>query len=301
MKYKNMKAKISIFVALALLLSLQSINGQDAQSKPAKPVKNTFEDGGLINNKSVEVLRKHALEMVIHHRMGKIDQMFEDDMNFDFFGVFGPANIQIGMNYGITNKLTVGIGGVKNSNGYYLQAKYRVLQQTKSGSIPVSVTGYANVENNITKDSKYSKFAYRLSYFSQLMVARKLSKRFSLQLAGSYTHFNFVDDDVTELANGIQIRDTHDNFSLTTDLRISFSPQGSILLEYTHPFMESSMYDRKPDLGLGLEFATGAHAFQVLIGTARGLINQQVTNYNTNDFTKGEFLLGFNITRRWNF
>ena len=63
----------------------------------------------------------------------------------------------------------------------------------------------------------------------------------------------------------------------------------------------------KPNLSIGYEVATSSHAFQMFVTTYRGISYQRNLAYNTNDFTKFEsnepwgFLIGFNITRNWNF
>jgi len=46
---------------------------------------------------------------------------------------------------------------------------------------------------------------------------------------------------------------------------------------------------------------TSNHSFQVFAGNYNSILPQSNNVFNQNDFTKGQFLIGFNITRLWNF
>ncbi len=57
-----------------------------------------------------------------------------------------------------------------------------------------------------------------------------------------------------------------------------------------------------PGISLGVEFSTSAHAFQIFVSNYSGIVPQQNYMKNTNDFFgKGGALIGFNITRKYNF
>ncbi|HEY9167908.1 MAG TPA: DUF5777 family beta-barrel protein [Lutibacter sp.] len=54
-------------------------------------------------------------------------------------------------------------------------------------------------------------------------------------------------------------------------------------------------------MSFGTEFATSAHSFQIFLTNYSGLVPQQNYMKNQNDFFNGDFLIGFNITRNYNF
>lgn len=291
-----------IIVTIALIIGFGSgysqentEDGKKSKTKEApKLAKNTFDNVILINYQTTEVLRKNALQMVIQHRFGRMDRGFQPDNSFDLFGIFGPSNIRVGFNFGITDRLMVGIGGTKNNNLYNLQWKYQILRQTKTAGMPVSVAYYGNTAINITKSNDFTTLSERLSYFHQILIARKFNRKLSLQIAPSVAHFNIVDS--------TRFQDiSHDNFSLGISGKYAIGAQTAVIFEYTQPFTISESIGTKPDLGLGIELATGGHSFQLFIGTANSIINQRNLVYNNRDFTKGEIQLGFNILRRWNF
>ena len=55
----------------------------------------------------------------------------------------------------------------------------------------------------------------------------------------------------------------------------------------------------KPNLALGWEINTATHTFQVFAANYSQIINQRNLVFNTNDFAKGKYLIGFNITVRF--
>ncbi|OFY70249.1 MAG: hypothetical protein A3G23_08890 [Bacteroidetes bacterium RIFCSPLOWO2_12_FULL_37_12] len=266
--------------------------GQDAPKKDEAvvPEKNTFEDLTVINNVSMETLNKKALSFSIQHRFGNVNEGFKKDQNFDLLGIFAPANVRLGLDFGITDRFMLGIGGTKNNYLYDLEWKYRIIRQGTKGGSPLSVTYYGLGARNSKLDDKFKTFSSRLSFFHQLIMARKITKKLSLQIAASVSHFNLVDS----LMN-------NDNYSYHFAGRYQFSPQSSILLEYNAPITKAKLFETKPDLAFGWEIATRGHSFQIFLCTANSIVKQYDNTYNVNDFSKGEMMIGFNISRRWKF
>jgi hypothetical protein len=85
--------------------------------------------------------------------------------------------------------------------------------------------------------------------------------------------------------------------------RYKFSNQSSIVIGYTQQLTDHKdpTFNLKPGFTFGWEIATSGHAFQIFATTFQGIIPQENITFNQNDFTNGEFLIGFNITRLWNF
>ena len=73
----------------------------------------------------------------------------------------------------------------------------------------------------------------------------------------------------------------------------------SIIFEYDQLLTKQQLVQPKPNLSIGYEICTGTHAFQVFVANYSGIINQRNLLYNANDFAKGGFLVGFNITVRF--
>lgn len=292
-----MKANHSVKVLLILVLSIFSSTqsfSQESDSTEAvvvkptnknRPVKDMFESGVLLNTQTVEIPTAHTLEFMIQHRFGKLNS--ED---FDLLGLYAPSNIRIGLSFSLTNNLLVGIGTTKNNKLQDVNWKYAILKQTRSGSIPISVSYYGNVAVDLRKDM-YPSFTNRLSYYHQVIFARKFSNRISAQVAPSYSYFNTVDSLIKRSGLGVSVSG-----------RVKVREALSVVFEYDQHFTKQveALLPVKPNLSVGIEAATSSHIFQIFVGTPDAIINQHNDMYNINDFTKKDLLIGFNITRLWN-
>jgi hypothetical protein len=257
-------------------------------------VRATFENGVVINNQTVENTPMKSLDFMIQHRFGVI----KDEK--DLFGLFAPSNIRLGLTYGITKRISLGVGATKNKTLYDLQAKVNLITQTKGKGIPVSVTYYGDIarsaqdkDNFLNQEGEF-KATNKLSYFNEIMVARKFNSKVSLQIAATYSHFNIIDS----------LYGQHDFYGASFVGRYKFSPQSSVMLDFDYLLNVSGIDEDirpKPNMSIGYEVSTGSHQFQVFVGTADAIINQEFRVFNQNDFTKLDIVLGFNITRVWGF
>ncbi|MDI1354506.1 MAG: DUF5777 family beta-barrel protein [bacterium] len=292
----TMKPHIIKTAALTLtLFCLQAtmLNGQNdsaaVSEKPAKdkrPVKDMFESGYLINNQTAIIPTKHTFEFVIQHRFGLLNAE-----GFDLAGLYAPSNIRIGFNYVFTKNLEIGFGTTKNNKLQDLNWKYALLKQSRSGSMPLSITYYGNAVIDVREDI-FPKTVDRLSYFHQLIFARKFNKSISLQIAPSLSHFNMVETGII-----------HDNIGVSFNGRVKISDAVAITFEYDYNItaQDKDLITVMPNLGIGIEAATSNHVFQIFVCSGQSIINQYNVLYNQNDFFKTEFCIGFNMTRLWNF
>jgi len=83
--------------------------------------------------------------------------------------------------------------------------------------------------------------------------------------------------------------------------RYKVTGKSAIIAGYDQPLTEHLTNNPHPNICFGFETTTSSHAFQVFAGNYFDLVPQSNNMYNRNDFTKGQFLIGFNITRLWNF
>ena len=102
-----------------------NVVAQDEDEGP-KIERPAFESAQFIDNHSSLVYDKGTLEMNMQHRFGLIDNGISD-----VFGIYGPANIRIGMAYAPINRLNVGFGYTKNKQYLDLNGKYALIQQTR--------------------------------------------------------------------------------------------------------------------------------------------------------------------------
>ncbi len=283
-----------ILIILSLSLILVPVFSQEETAGP-ELVTNTFNAATLIENQTVVSPYKGGLELMIHHRFSLI----EDIKNL--YGIYGAANTRLGLNYGISDRIMLGAGTTKDYKLQDIQWKYAILRQTADNSMPVSLSYYGNMVIDARADENFGpeesyKFMHRLSYFTQLIIARKFGEKLSLQVAPSAAYFNSVPiySDTTGYKNF--------NLGIHAGGRYNFVGNHSIMLEYDQLLTKQDLSDEdhpKPNLALGWEINTPTHAFQLFVTNYSNIINQYNLLYNTNDLTDWEFLVGFNITVRF--
>jgi hypothetical protein len=288
---------IALLIVPAMVFSQEKV--KDTTKVKEKLERPAFESSYIIDNPTNVVLRKNALEAQMEHRFGKITSNGND-----FWGIWGDSNIRLGVAYGITDRFTLGFGGTKNDRLIDLNWKVAILRQTRSNKMPISMTYFGiGAYNTTTQDKTNPRVNYnqdRFSYFHQLIIARRFSPGFSLQIAPSVSHYNTVESNMT-----------NDVFAIAFGCRIKVTPNTAILLDYSQPFAnfekpgavegDDPITFPKAGFSLGVEFGTSAHAFQLFFTNYSGIIPQKNYMYNQNDFFSGDIMLGFNITRIYNF
>jgi hypothetical protein len=287
-----------IFILLALSLILSPVFAQEAATaeEGSKPVRLTFGTSTLIDNQTIETPYKGGLELSIHHRFGLI----KTNTYHDLFGIYASANTRLGLNYGITDRIMIGIGTTKDYKLQDIQWKYLILKQTEDNKIPVSLSYYGNFVADLRKKEEFGpadsyKDIHRLSYFTQLIVARKFNNVLSVEIAPSLTYFNTVPQNVDSTAGYKNL-----NLGISAGARANLFGSHSLILEYDQLLTKQDLTNQpKPNLALGWEIGTGTHTFQVFVANYNQIISQRNLVFNTNDFTKGEYLVGFNITVRF--
>lgn len=278
-----MKINKSILIAVFALPLMMFAQEQDETEVPAKAEleRPAFESTSLIESQSSRVYSKGTIEMVMNHRFGLVNG--ENDL----VGIWAPANIRIGVNYSLTDRITVGFGTTKDSRLQDFNLKVALLRQTVNGSMPVSVTYYGNMANSALPKANFINTTDRFSYFNQLIVSKRISKEVSFQIAPSYSHYNYVEAPMS-----------NDLFAVEFGARAKVASDISILLDVNQVFT-SQVNAPEAGFSIGAEFSTVGHTFQIFASNYKGIVNQQSNMFNQNQFFSGEFAIGFNISRTW--
>lgn len=300
MKSRYNNKMIPVWLLSVVLMSTTTlVIAQDVtvteEKKEVKPVRSTFESTWLIDNQSVMVPEKGALQMDIMHRFGTVNNGYDD-----FFGLYAPSNIRIGMSYVPMDKLIVGFGFTKVNLTWDFNAKYSLLKQMNSGGSPVSLTFFGNIAVDTRPAENFVNGTDRLSYFSQLIIARKVSENFSIQVAPSLSHFNAVEGYVNA-EDEIEGKMKNDHFAVSIGARYKVTSGTVIIVNYDQPLTKHTTDNPEPNIAFGVEFNTSSHAFQLFFSNYQYTVPQLNNMYNQNDYREGQFLIGFNITRLWSF
>lgn len=264
-------------------------------------VHETFTSTRVISGHSVETLKKNVMQFRVAHRFGDIAGA--NGGIHSFFGFDQSSDIRIGFEYGITDRLMLGLGRTKGTGAPYKSlvdgfVKYKIMHQNKDKKMPLSITAvasstlsYAKKSSDSTQVQSYPKFAHRMAYNVQLLIARKFGERFSLQLMPTFIHRNLV------LSN-----DQNSLFALGGAFTVRLSKSFALTAEYYHAFAQKGLRpDNKDAIGIAFEWITNGHNFKINLTNSRGFNATQFVPYTFADITKGEFRIGFTITRDFKF
>ena len=255
----------------------------------------TFKANRVINGHSVEQMRARHLLFLIQHRFSTVEEGW-----YDLFG-FDGAQIRIGLDYGLTDWLTVGLARNSYQKSYDGYAKLRLLRQA-SGPRPmpltlnvVGATAVQTLRRPADAEGRTLPDRARLYYTWQLLAARKWSEWFSTQLSPTVVHRNLVRT----------AAERNTLFSLGVGGRFKFSKRAALLAEYFW-VPDDHLIRTGPNrhfnaLAIGFDIETGGHVFQLHFTNATGMMERAFIGETTSDFFAGQIRFGFNIHRTFSF
>ncbi len=247
----------------------------------------TFKSTRVMNGHSIERMAPGQLDVRISHRFGLLNSGA-----YEFFGL-DQSNIHLSLEYGILKWLMVGIGRGNYEKTFDSFAKFSILRQSSGArEMPVSVSALTSVAATSVKwsdPSRQNYFSSRLSYLGQVLIARKISQSFSLQVAPTFVHRNLV---ATEL-------DPNDLYALGLGGRMKLTKRISLNAEYYYMFNPRSYMSQKVynPLTIGFDIETGGHVFQLLFTNSVAMIEKGFIGETTGNWLKGGIHFGFNISR----
>jgi hypothetical protein len=267
----------------------------DASTK-TEVVDFTFKGTKIINANTTEMIKKRNLDFRVAHRFGNFgneNSAFGDPHTL--YGIDNATDIKIGFDYGVTDKLTIGLARYKKDELYEGSIKYKVLSQTINNKVPVSIAIFANAaitgKKDITVTQDYNNFAHRISYLFQGIIARKITSNLSLEVLPTYLHRNFVGD----------VNDKNDLFALGMGGRYKFTRSSSIIIDYYYSFSDYRKNNTTTKyyfpFGIGWEVETGGHVFSIMFTNSAGIIENDYLVNTTDSWFKGGFKLSFIISR----
>ena len=309
---------LSVFVLLGSSIC-NSIQAQDdllsmldeEQAKEPTFTLATFKASRLINGQTVETISKNHLNFWISHRFGAVNSGFIAN----FFGL-DEAKIRLGLEYGLTDRWLVGAGRSSLEKTYDLYTKYKVFRQ--SNKFPLTVTAMAGWGINTMPSGyvmesgssmKFDSNLERYSYWNQVLIARKVNEKLSLQLMPTFIHVNKVED--PSISN--------QTYALGVGGRYKLTQRFTLSAEYYYTLRQFDGDDDDDDddggvvngngngnvfpypyrnaLSIGVDIETGGHVFQFHLTNARGMVEKQFIGQNVGSWGKGDIFYGFNIAR----
>jgi hypothetical protein len=288
-----MKAPLNYLpVIILMIISTSHLNAQDPDllklvgDKPEKEyVDYAFKSSRVIMSHSMEVIKPGTLDFRILHRFGNVNKGA-----YEFFGL-DNATMRLSFDFGITKDLMIGIGRSTNKKEFDGFAKYRIIHQAKGqGAVPFSllVVGGTTLQTvRWTDTSRKNYFTSRLSYYGQIIIGKKFSEAFTLQLMPTVLHRNLV---ATE-------SDPNDMFAVGVGSRIKLSRRVSFNVDYYYRVNPGKIEQTYNPLSIGFDIETGGHVFQLHFTNAIGMNEKIFLTESTNNWAKGDIQFGFNLSR----
>lgn len=305
---KNILLLIGFSFCAATFSAAQDTTVAEPKEAPQKkPVRVTFNSTRIINMQSVEIVSKGNLQFMISHHFGYFwdkDRGTAADHNrlqqnvANLFGLnAGIAHTYLSFDYSPTKWGNLGVAATGHAT-FEGWAKFRILrQETGKGGNPISL-GWYSMANIYAGQKQSGEFVdNRWSFMHQLMIARKFSDKFSLQLMPTLIHFNIVP---------YGINNSNLVWSMGMGAKYKARPKMNITFEYSRQLnMYKNLISKTgaivnycPDLvSAGIELNTGGHLFQFYIGNTIDASNVDQLARNTSWLKDGKLAMGFCINR----
>ncbi|WP_242085148.1 DUF5777 family beta-barrel protein [Aestuariivivens sediminis] len=245
----------------------------------------TFKGLKIVNFESTKLVAKKEFTLIVSHRFGSLENGFDN-----FFGL-DEAVTRLNFVYGLSDGLNIGFSRSSFQKIYEFSLKYRLLRQKENG-FPFTVVGFNEILINTALDEDnlpLLEFKHRLSYVAQLLISRKLSSNFSLELAPTFFHDNFV------------YLDEQDNsqFALGFGGRYKLGKRWSINADYGWHMNRADNSPFKNPFSIGFDLETGGHVFQMHFTNAQGMNTNTFLGQGSGDWGDGNIYFGFNLSRRF--
>ncbi len=276
-----------LFTFLFLLLCFPSFGQEDLMSllddgvKEDAPVIATFKAVRIINGHSIETTRKNHLDFVINHRFGALNSGYQNFWGLD------QAQIRLGLEYGLSKNLMIGVGRSSFQKVVDMYFKYRLVTQTESGSMPISVALFASNAITTVQSPSYNDGINRYAYTYQVLLARKFNESISIQLTPTLIHRNLV----------LEKSDQNTMFSMGIGGRFKLTKRTSLNFEYFWVPERGNQVVYRPMFSLGFDIETGGHVFQLHFTNSLGMIEKAFIAETVGRWSKGDVLYGFNVSR----
>ncbi len=262
---------------------LLSLLGEDAPETEFATA--AFKTNRVINLHSLENTAPGVLDFKISHRFGTLDGGL-----YDIFGL-DNATIRLGLDFGLTDRLAVGIGRSSYEKTYDGFLKYKLLRQsTGKRNMPVTAAVFASAAIQTLKwpnPNRENLFTSRLYYTFQLILGRKFSNSFSLQLSPTLVHRNLV----------ATRAEKNDVPALGIAARYKLSKRIALNAEYIYVAPNTLAPEFRNSLSVGFDIETGGHVFQLHLTNSTAMIERGFVAETTGSWADGGIHFGFNISR----
>ena len=268
-----------ILIIFVIVLS-SNVNAQMERERAntVEPV-SAFGTPALMGQSTTEQLPGGNLNVTIMHSFGIATR----NPIQNFFGFDNVQNVRLGLDFGLTDRWSIGIGRSSQFNVVDLRTKLSLFKQQSDDSVPLSIALKGDL--GIITQENQQPFRDDISALTSAIISSKINETISLQFSPMYAYFS-------------QVRQGEQNhlFSVGLGSEVQLSDQYSLITEY-YPVLSDKNSGTKNAFMLGLNIDTGGHVFQLFFSSTQWHLEQYVLAENSDQFWAGDFRFGFNVNR----
>ena len=235
---------------------------------------------------STEVRNKNVLEVFTSSRFWNVPT----DRSQSFFA--DKMSTRFALEYGISDRLTFGVGATTLDGLFDGYLKYKLLSQKKGiNPIPLNITLFQNASydsSSIPNPAIADDFSDRISFTSQLLISRKISSDFSFQVSPTFVHKNLM----------LSEEDGANFFAIGFGARYKLGPHLSIVSEYYTTINPVTSFDTYGPFALGANWELGDVLLQFMLTNAIHMVEDSFITQTRNNFNfrSPNLNFGFNAT-----
>lgn len=283
--------KIVFFIAFALTISCA--NGQNLLDILDKEHKDTlqfteatFKFSRITFGQSAQTRKDGMLDLFISNRFWnrpteRSQSFFVDLMSTRF-----------AIEYGLSDRLLAGVGGTTFNGRFDGFLKYKLIRQgvANSGS-PVTVTLFQNTSyfnENLPSSSLGEITSKRFSFTSQVLIAKKITSDFSLQISPTFIHRGLVFDE----------DDPQNHFAIGFGGRYKLGGHVSLVSEYYYVANPIKSFNTYSPFSLGVNWELSDVMLQFKLTNAVSMVEDAFITQTRNNFNfkNPNLNFGFNFT-----
>lgn len=234
---------------------------------------------------STEVRPKNVLEIMAFNRFWKLPS----DPSKGF--IANKLNTRIALEYGLSDQLALGVGGSTFDNLFDTYLKYRVAVQNPDNGWPITLTLFQNASYDsspIGNPAISDDFSDRLSFTSQLLFSRRITKNLSLQVSPTLVNRSL----------GLSNDDPSTIFALGAGVRYKLWPHVSFVSEYYHAFNSLESSTTFDPFAFGVNWELGDIMLQFMLTNSFFMVEDSFVSRTRNNFNfrNPNLNFGFNAT-----
>jgi hypothetical protein len=279
--------KFNLFFIICMLYSNIGFSQDELllliDDKSSEYSKYVFKGTKVVNSASVEMPDAGVLQFMIQHRFGTLNSGF-----YNFYGL-DNSQVRMSFDYGLNDRLSVGIGRSSSLKAIDSNVKYRLIRQSKGvQTFPLTICVSSSIvfKQYLTSNSENNNFLFsnQFSYSHQILLARKFNRQISFQLSPTLIHYNLLPIDQL----------VHDLYSLGYGARYKISNRISLNIE---TFSQFNSENNVNPLSFGIDIQTGGHVFQFHLSNSAFMIDRAFIHETYDLWSEGSIYFGFNISR----